>query len=215
MPSHHPAAPSPRRGEPSPLCAHAHAPNRDRHPGNRPRRRSRGWSRDRAAAVGPEHGAGHSFLWPPPAAALEPRWPVAIPIAPPVTTSRRPPLSSPPGPRHGVVDHQGEGGATLEATVAPGPHRSHHHRSTTDRPPPCPGRPWSPARASRPPRRRAAGPFTVPLFRPLEAKSGMGLLPPRYQYAPSGNFFKKSFPGKYPPGDGTQGENFTQENLVG
>ena len=37
------------------------------------------WSGDRAAAVGPEHGAGHSFLWPPPAAALEPRWPVASP----------------------------------------------------------------------------------------------------------------------------------------
>ena len=35
----------------------------------------------------------------------------------------------------------------------------------------------------------------------------MGLLPPRYQYAPSGNFSKKSFDsGKFyhPPGDGTQ-----------
>ena len=37
-----PSPPPPRRGEPPPLCAHAHAPNRDRRPGNRPRRRSRG-----------------------------------------------------------------------------------------------------------------------------------------------------------------------------
>ena len=48
----------------------------------------------------------------------------------------------------------------------------------------------------------------VPLFRPLEANPETGLLPPRYQYAPSGNFFKKSFPGKYPPGDGTRAQKF-------
>ena len=44
----------------------------------------------------------------------------------------------------------------------------------------------------RSPRRPA--PPSVPLFRPLEANPETGLLPPRYQDAPSGNFFKKSFP---------------------
>jgi len=69
----------PRRGEPPLLCAYAHAPNAEHHPGNRPRGRSREWSRGRGVAVGPEHGAGHSFLWPPPAAALGPRSPVTSP----------------------------------------------------------------------------------------------------------------------------------------
>jgi len=36
----------------------------------------------------------------------------------------------------------------------------------------------------------------VPLFLPLEANAEMGLLPPRYQYALSGNFFQKIIPGK-------------------
>ena len=38
-----PSPPPHRHGEPPPLCAHAHAPNRDRHPGNRPGRKSRGF----------------------------------------------------------------------------------------------------------------------------------------------------------------------------
>ena len=38
-------------------------------------------------------------------------------------------------------------------------------------------------------------PSSVPLLRALEANPETGLLPPRYQYALSGNFFKKSFPG--------------------
>jgi hypothetical protein len=58
------------------------------------------------------------------------------------------------------------------------------------------------------------GPSLVPLFRPLEAKSGMGLLPPRYQYDPSGNFSKKSFPGKYPRVIGPAPKNY-QTNLTG
>ena len=38
-------------------------------------------------------------------------------------------------------------------------------------------------------------PYThVPLFRPQEANPETGTPTPRYQYAPSGNFFKKSFP---------------------
>jgi len=37
------------------------------------------WSMGRAAGLEPEHGAGHSFLWPPPAAALGPRSPVTSP----------------------------------------------------------------------------------------------------------------------------------------
>jgi hypothetical protein len=47
-------------------------------------------SRGTTAAVGPEHDARHSFLWPPPEAALGPRWPVTTPIALPVTARRRP-----------------------------------------------------------------------------------------------------------------------------
>jgi hypothetical protein len=46
------------------------------------------WSR--AAAVGPEYGAGHSFLWPPPAVALGPRLASRSPLAPTVTARRRP-----------------------------------------------------------------------------------------------------------------------------
>ena len=60
----------------------AYAPNRDAAPGTGPGADPGAWSRGRAAAVGPEHGAGHSFLWPPPAAALEPRWPVTSPSPP-------------------------------------------------------------------------------------------------------------------------------------
>ena len=85
------------------------------------------------------------------------------------------------------------GGATLEVAVTPGPYRRHHHRCATNRPPPLalaahghrPGLPGQP-------RRRSPGPSLVPLFRPLEANPETGLLPPRYHYALSGNFFKKS-----------------------
>jgi hypothetical protein len=48
------------------------------------------WSRDREAAAGPEHGAGHSFLWPP----------LTGPTLAATATT---------WPRHGGVDHQGEG----------------------------------------------------------------------------------------------------------
>ena len=66
-----------------------------RRPGPGPGQGSRTRSREQAqgsgvraaAAVGPEHGTGHSFLWKPPAAALGPRWPVASPS---------PPCESPP-----------------------------------------------------------------------------------------------------------------------
>ena len=91
------------------------------------------------------------------------------------------------------------------------------HRPSCDSPPPSPRRHRHRCLASHRgplplgPRPDAApAPVPVPLFRPLEANPGMGLLPPRYQYAPSGNFFKKSFPGNYPP-DRTQGENLSRE----
>jgi hypothetical protein len=50
----------------------------------------------------------------------------------------------------------------------------------------------------------------VPLFPAPGANPETGLLPPRYQYGPSGNFFKKSFPGKYPPRMGPRAKNFNQ-----
>jgi hypothetical protein len=56
----------PRRGEPSLLCAHAHAHNLTTTPGTGPGASPGTCSRGGAAAAGPEHGAGHSFLWPPP-----------------------------------------------------------------------------------------------------------------------------------------------------
>jgi hypothetical protein len=99
----------PRRGEPPLLCAYAHAPNAEHYPGNRPRGRSREWSRGRGVAVGPEHGAGHSFLWPPPAAALGPRSPVTSP-----SPSCDGPLPSPRLHRHRCL-------ASPQGTAVPPP----------------------------------------------------------------------------------------------
>ena len=48
----------------------------------------------------------------------------------------------------------------------------------------------------------------VPLFRPLEANPEIGTPTPPDQYAPSGNFSKKSFPENYPPRDGTRAQKF-------
>ena len=70
---------------------------------------------------------------------------------------------------------------------------------------PCPSRPWSPARISwsasalsRP------APFPLPLFRPLEANPGMGLLPPGINMDRpkifSKNHFRKNTPRVMGPG---------------
>jgi hypothetical protein len=83
--------------------------------------------------------------------------------------------------------------------VAPGPHRSHHHLSTTYRPPPpYLSRPWPPARGYPPtPCCHARPNSPVPLFRPPEANPGMGLLPPGINMPRPEIFFKKPFPGNY------------------
>jgi hypothetical protein len=81
----------------------------------------------------------------------------------------------------------------------PWPHRPCHYWSTTDRPSPLalathghrPGTPGHPPAVAPP----GSLPL-VPLFRPLEANPVMGLLPPGYQYVPSGNFFHFSVRGK-------------------
>jgi hypothetical protein len=169
----------PRRGEPPFLCAHAHAPNRYRHPGNKPGRGSReveyGQGRQQSdPSIAQDINLLLPFLWQPPAAALEPRSASLIPIALPVTAR------------------------------CPRPGRRHHLglAATGDR---C-----SSARDPTPAPR-----VHVPLFRPLEANPETGLLPPRYQYARSENFFKKSFPGNYPPGDGTRHQHFIYGRLAG
>ncbi len=141
MGNHRPSAPTPM-----PLIGTAA-------PGTGPGAGPGAWSGDSAVAAGPDQGTGHSFLWPPPAAAFEPRWASCIPIALPVTARR---------PRPGAT------------AVAAWPAVGNRCPSALD-PTPAPR-------------------VDVPLFRPLEANPGMGLLPPRYQYAPSGNFFKKSLP---------------------
>jgi hypothetical protein len=192
-----------------PLCAHALAPNRDHHPGSRLTRSSRG----RAAAVGPEHGAGHSFLWPSPAAALGPRWPVASP-SPPVKTSRHHPaaITTWPAPwQYRTI--KGEGGATLGATVAPGPHQSQRHGAQPTGPAPL----LPPARSSPAPPPAAR---TSPLSRtPLPAsggKPGDGTPTPPVSICPVRKFFQKIIPGKItPPGDGTQPKNFHIKNSSG
>ena len=98
------------------------------------------WSRGIAAAVGPEHGAGHSFLWPP-AAALEPRWPVASP-SPPCDNQPPPPPRCHHHLARTMVMRTIKGRAVPPRGYrGPCPHRRHHHRRSTDRhPPPCPGR---------------------------------------------------------------------------
>ncbi len=81
------------------------------------------------------------------------------------------------------------------ATEVPGPYRRHHHRCTTDRPRPCPGRLWSPAQGSRPspPPRRCVPPRT-PLPAP-GGKPGDGTPTPPVSRCPVRKFFQKIIPG--------------------
>ena len=81
-----------------PLCAHAHAPNRDRRPGNRPRRRSRGMEWGQGSSSRPRAWRQTFFLMAAPAAVLGPRVGSRLPIAPPVTARRRRPRPGPAPP---------------------------------------------------------------------------------------------------------------------
>jgi hypothetical protein len=85
VPAPAPSLLSPRRGEPPPFCAHAHAHNRNTGPGTGPGAGPGEWSRVNVAEVGPEHGARHSFLWPPPSNLGG----QSHPHRPPVKTGRR------------------------------------------------------------------------------------------------------------------------------
>jgi hypothetical protein len=98
------------------------------------------WSGDRAAAAGPEHGAGHSFLRQPPAPALEPRWPVAS----------TPPRCHHHLAHHGNVESSRRGRRHPGGYRDPSPHRRHHHDAQRTGPCPYPGRLWSHVQGSRP-----------------------------------------------------------------
>ena len=124
------------------------------------------------------------------------------------------------------VDRHGGRTVPIIGVTAPSPLSS--RAPGPSGPPPSPAPPVQPAHGVLPSSRRrstvprlgataAPRPSTrhVPLFRPLEANPETGLLPPRYQYALSGNFFKKSFPGKYPPGDGTRPQKLSNQFELG
>jgi len=153
-------------------------------PGNRNRPRHRG------AAAGPEQGAGHSFLWPSPAATLGPR------------SASRPP--SPMGARPSTTQPW-----TPPPPIAPLP---------SPRPPaPAPSirRPTPHAHAPNRGRRRAAAacrslvlPENTQGVEPGNPNPGIGVPSPPGQYAPSGNFFKISVRGNRPPLYETHGEKF-------
>jgi hypothetical protein len=124
-----------------------------------------------------------------------------------------PPMSSPPGPHHGNTDHQGEGGATL-GLLWPLPPTG---ATTTVHNLPALA-PCLAAHGHRPgpPRHRRAGrlPFLYPSSGPWRQIRGWDSGTP-WSRCPVRKFFQKIIPGKMALSDGTQGENFNLENLVG
>ena len=84
--------------------------------------------------------------------------------------------------------------------------------------PPCPGRPWSPARVSwsAPAASLRQAPFPcTPSSGPWRQTPGLGTSYPPWSRCPVRKFFQKIIPGIIPPGDGTRRQHFIYGRLAG